>query len=191
MTKYFYGRVSTKEQNLARQEQAAKQAGIEEQNCYYDKISGAKFERPQFDILLDKLQEGDVLVIKSLDRMSRSTKDLLTLMEMFQDKGVDLICLDSNIDTTSPYGKLVFTIFSAFAEFERSIAKQRQKEGREAKIRSTGKCGGRNKTSKEKYDLAINEYLKAERSAADICRTVGISRASLYNELARRGITRD
>lgn len=191
MTTYFYGRVSTKEQNLARQIEAAKAAGVEEANCYYDKVSGAKFERPQFSLLLDKLQEGDTLVIKSFDRMSRSTKDLLSLIDTFEAKGINLVCLDSNIDTTSPQGKLFFTIAAAFAEFERACIRQRQQEGIDAKIRSTGRSGGRNRTPKPKYDLAISEYLKGERSASDICRAIGISRSSFYNELKNRGISRE
>ena len=191
MATYFYGRVSSAQQNLARQIEAAKSQNIPEENCYYDKISGAKFHRPQLDSLLEKLQKGDTLGIKSFDRLGRSTQDLLSLVERFQECGVNLVCLDSNIDTSTPLGKFFFTVNAASAECERAMIRERQAEGIAIKIATTGRSGGRRPIPKEKMDIAISEYLKGEKAASDICRIVGISRAKLYNELNKRGITRD
>lgn len=129
MAVFGYIRVSTAEQNEARQVEALKAAGVEDKYLFIDKISGVKASRPALDDMLGKLREGDTVAVVSFDRLARSTKQLLSLAEQFEDMGVNLVSLHEQIDTRSAQGKLFFTISAAFAEFERSIIKQRQAEG--------------------------------------------------------------
>lgn len=183
--KFGYCRVSTKDQCLDRQIEALKEAGIEEQNIFCDKISGIKEHRPALDNVLSHLRKGDSLTVLSFDRLARSTKQLISIAELLEEKGVDLISLKENINTTTPQGKLVFQVFAAIAEFQRSIIKEAQREGIEA-AKAKGKIKGRPRVNKEKLEAALSLYLNKQMSVREIERTIGISRGTLYKAIRSR-----
>ena len=138
--KLGYARVSTQDQELARQIDALNSYGVDE--IFTEKITGTKANRPELLKLKNKLRAGDVVIIESLSRLGRSTKDLLNLIEEWNMQEVKLISLKENIDTTTPTGKLLITVLSAISQFERDITVQRTNEGLKA-ARARGRKGGR------------------------------------------------
>lgn len=176
---FGYARVSTVGQNLYRQIDALKAAGAEE--IIEEKITGTKADRPQLNRLLDKLREGDIILISDLTRLSRSTKDLFSLVDKIEKKGANIKSLkESWLDTTTPQGKLMFTFIAGISQFERDIISQRTKEGLEA-ARARGRKGGRKEkldTAKKKaiYDL----YAQKQTKIMDICDMFNISKPTLY-----------
>ena len=110
-------RVSTEQQNLDRQIDALQKYGVD--MIFNEKMTGTKRNRPELSKLLDRMTEGDTIVVESLSRLGRSTKDLIELTELFQNKGVNLVSLKESIDTNTSTGKLLFTLMSAIAQFER------------------------------------------------------------------------
>lgn len=142
-----YARVSTIDQNPELQFDALKKAGAEK--VFVDKASGADRERPQLAACLDFIRAGDVLLFWKLDRLARSTVHLGQIAEACREKGVDLKCLTQPIDTTTPTGKLMFSILSCFAEFERDLIVERTLAGL-AVARAQGRIGGRPRKTKLK-----------------------------------------
>lgn len=124
---FGYARVSTEAQNLDRQLDALRKYGVD--MIFNEKMTGTKKDRPELAKLIDRMTEGDTVVIESLSRLGRSTKDLIELTELFQDKGVHLVSMKENIDTSTPTGKLLFTLMSAIAQFERDTIADRTQEG--------------------------------------------------------------
>lgn len=139
--------------------------------------------------MLSRLREGDSATVLSFDRLARSTKQLLSLSERFEEMDVDLISLKENVDTTTPQGKLVFRTFSAIAEFQRSIIKEAQREGIES-AKAKGKIKGRPRVDPEKIEAALNLYRNKQMSVREIERTIGISRGTLYKTIREKGIVR-
>ena len=174
---FGYARVSTRHQHEDRQVKALSEYGIRQEDIFVDELLGL-------------LQEGDTLVISSFDRLARSTKQLLELAERFQKEGVRLVSLKENLDTSTPQGKLFFTISAAFAEFERSIIEERREEGMSI-AREKGIRFGRPQSDEDKIDAAVSLYLDGKLSVSSIADTCGISRATIYNKLRERGISRD
>lgn len=187
---FGYARVSTRHQHEDRQVKALSEYGIRQEDIYVDKVSGLKEHRPALDKLLSLLQEGDTVVVSSFDRLARSTKQLLELAERFNKEGVRLVSLKENLDTSTPQGKLFFTISAAFAEFERSLIEERREEGTEI-AKERGVKFGRPESSEEKIEAAISLYLDGKLSVDSIAKTCGVSRATIYNKLKARGISRD
>lgn len=179
---YGYARVSTTEQNLDRQIDALVQAGVPSEAIYCDKVSGAKAKRPALDDLLSRLRSGDTVVILSFDRLARSTRHLLELSERFATDGINLISLKEQIDTSTPQGKLYFTISSAIAEFQRSLIRESQREGIDS-AKSRGKSWGRKPIDNSKIETALTLRATTTMSVNDICQAVGISRACFYRYL--------
>ncbi len=137
---FGYARVSTQEQNLEAQTDLLMSKGAE--RIFSDKISGSTRSRPELDRLLDQLREGDVVMVTKYDRLARSLKDLLDIVETIQKRGAGFKSLAEDIDTTTPAGRLVFHVFGSIAEFERERIRERTMEGLEA-ARKRGRVGGR------------------------------------------------
>lgn len=135
-----YARVSTDDQNLDAQHDALSAAGAE--RIFSDKITGSARTRPQLDQLIDQLRDGDVVVVTKYDRLARSLRDLLDIVEAIRDRGAGFRSLAEDIDTTTPAGRLVFHVFASIAQFERERISERTKEGLAA-ARKRGRVGGR------------------------------------------------
>ena len=180
---YGYARVSTADQNLDRQIDALNKYGID--RLYCEKMSGTKKNRPELSRVLEILSDGDTLVIESLSRLGRSTKNLAELMETFNSKNIRLVSLKETIDTTTPTGKLLYTILSSLAQFERDILVERTTEGLKA-ARSRGRVGGRPKTDAKAMQKALALYQTKEYSITDITHLTGGSKSALYRALKER-----
>ena len=180
-----YARVSTKEQDIDMQLDALANAGCERRYIFTDTVSGAKSERAGLKKCIEQLQAGDTLIVWRLDRLGRSMKHLVTLIDDLKEKGVAFksIC-DGVIDTTTASGDFVFNIFSSLAQFERRLIQERVKAGLEA-ARSRGKKGGRKKIAitDPKVVMAKKMHKNHDLSIDDICKTLKISRPSFYRYL--------
>lgn len=173
-----YARVSTTDQVLDLQKDALLQVGCKK--IFEDIASGAKSERLGFKQALEYCREGDTLVVWKLDRLSRSIKQLIETMNELNQKKVGLKSLQENIDTTSTGGKLIFHIFSALAEFERNIIRDRTKAGLNA-ARARGKKGGRPKAmDQKKIALAKTLHKNQEHSIDEICQILNVKRTTFY-----------
>lgn len=186
--KIGYARVSSAGQHLDMQRTALIDAGCE--RIYEETVSGVG-DRTELNNALTYLREGDTLVIYKLDRLGRSLKDLLDIIEQLQQKKVNLVSLRDNIDTGSTSGKLVLHIFASLAEFERDLIKERTEEGRRA-ARKKGVRFGRPKQPKpEKADICAQLYRNGN-TVAVIMRTTGIrSRNTVYKYLRMAGLEPD
>jgi DNA invertase Pin-like site-specific DNA recombinase len=173
-----YARVSTADQNPALQIDALRDAGCD--RIFEEKASGAQRDRPELRAALDYVRSGDTLVVWRLDRLARSLKQLIETIELLDEQGIGFRSLTENIDTTTSGGRLVFHIFGALAEFERSIIRERTRAGLDA-ARSRGRVGGRPRALSEE-DLAVARALLAERSltVTEVAKRLGVSAATLY-----------
>ena len=176
-----YARVSTDDQNLDLQRDALQQAGCE--RVFEDTASGAKAERIGLVALMEILRAGDTVVIWRMDRLGRSLKDLIALVERLEAVGVGLRSLQEKIDTTSSGGRLVFHLFGALAEFERNLIRERTQAGLTA-ARARGRHGGRKKRlDPAKQKMALRLYHERQHTVEEICRMMGDGRSTLYNYL--------
>jgi DNA invertase Pin-like site-specific DNA recombinase len=173
---FGYARVSTEDQKTDRQIDALQEYGVDE--IYVEKISSTR-DRPQLNLLLNKLRKGDTLVIYELKRLGRKTKQLLALAEEFQEKEINLVSLTEQIDTTTPMGRFIFTTWCALAQLDRDIISENTKSGLAA-ARARGRIGGRKALDKKKVDQAIKMYNTNQFSVKEITQTTGISKTSLY-----------
>ena len=180
-----YARVSTDDQNLDLQRDALQKACCDK--IYTDQQSGVSSDRSGLATVLEVARSGDTLVIWRLDRLGRSLKGLIHLVEKLDRQGVGLKSLQENIDTTTSGGRLVFHLFGALAEFERNLIRERTQAGLSA-ARARGRQGGRPKLlDTQKRELALRLHQERQHSIADICRLMGISKSTLYNYLAEQG----
>lgn len=180
---YGYARVSTKKQDLSRQLDL-----LNDYNCneiLTEKMSGTKSNRPQLERLKDKVRSGDVIVVQSFSRLGRSTKDLIDLVNYFEEKEVKIISHKEQFDTTTPQGKLMMTVFQAFSQFERDLIVERTKEGLES-ARARGRKGGRPRVDERDIDRAIALYDTEQYSVQEIESMTRISRSTLYRYLSKR-----
>jgi DNA invertase Pin-like site-specific DNA recombinase len=180
-----YARVSSKEQELDRQIDILVAKGIDERNIYQEKTTGTKRERPELDRMLAGLKPGDTVVVDELTRLSRSSKDLFNIVELIQAKGADIKSMkESWLDTTTPQGKLLFTIFAGLSQFERDLTSARTKEGlRAAKAR--GRQGGRPSVRSDKA-VSVKLLYDNKVKIAEIHRQTGLSRSSIYRIINER-----
>jgi DNA invertase Pin-like site-specific DNA recombinase len=182
MTTYFgYARVSTRDQNPGLQLDALRTAGCE--RVWTDHASGALDDREQLRELLVHLRPGDTLVVWRLDRLGRSLRHLIDVVNDLEDRGVAFKSLRESIDTSTSGGKLIFHVFGALAEFERDLISERTKAGLEA-ARARGRVGGRPTVmSATKLKAARSLYEEGEMTVAAIARSLGVSRSTLYRHL--------
>ena len=179
-----YARVSTHDQNLDLQRDALRAAGCEK--VFEDAASGSKTARPGLERVLEALRSGDTLVVWRLDRLGRSLPDLISTVSQLEARGAGFKSLTESIDTTTTGGKLVFHIFSALAEFERALIRERTQAGLAA-ARARGRKGGRpRKLDAAHVALLYKLYDEREKTVREICSLLGISKPTLYDYLARR-----
>lgn len=175
--KIGYIRVSTKEQNTARQEELMKSLGTDK--VYIDRLSGKDTDRPALQEMMNYVREGDSVTVESISRFARNTKDLLELTEQLDNKHVQFISQKENIDTGTPAGKFMLTVFGAVAELEREYIRQRQREGIEI-AKEQGKYKGRPVKQIEDFEAVYNQWKKGEVTAASASRQLGVSRSTFY-----------
>ncbi len=176
--KIGYARVSTEEQNLDRQLESLKEVGCEK--VFQEKITGTKKERPELDKLMEQLRSGDLIIVSDLTRLSRSVKDLFSLVDQIEKKGANIKSLkESWMDTSTPQGKLMFTIFAGISQFERDLISQRTLEGLAA-ARARGRKGGRPKKDDKSINLALKMYQEKIYSVSEITEATGVSKTTIY-----------
>lgn len=167
-----YARVSNQDQDTEAQITALEESGCE--LIFKEKASGARWDRPELHRLLGQLRKGDVLVVWKLDRLSRSLKDLLTLMEKVSQAGAGFLSLTEAIDTASPGGRMMMQIVGSFAEFERAMLRERTRNGLEA-AREQGRVGGRRPKLKEDQKKEIMRLVNSgKKTAAEAARLFGV-----------------
>lgn len=178
--KVGYARVSTLEQNLESQVDALKKAGCD--YIYQEKKSGV-VEREELEKALGYLRGGDTLVVVKLDRLGRSLKSLLELVEGLKVRGGHFQSLDDGIDTSTSVGNFFFQVIGAFSELERNLIIERTHKGLKA-ARSRGRLGGRPKVHKEdKKEIAYREVMENEKSIKEVAESLGMSRMTIYRHI--------
>ena len=178
--KIGYIRVSTQEQNTLRQEVLMEQLGAEQ--VYIDKVSGKNTNRPELHAMLYFVRKGDVVVVESISRFARNTKDLLELVEQLTSKGVEFVSQKEAIDTTTPTGKFMLTIFGAVAELEREYILQRQREGISL-AKAQGKYRGRRPIQPPDWLEIISQWDHGEITAAAAQKRLSRSRSTFYRKV--------
>lgn len=177
---YGYARVSSADQHLDRQMSALSAVGVE--SFFTDKMSGKDLKRPGFEALKDDVESGDVIVVQSMDRLSRSLKDLLNTIEFFGERGVTIRFLKENIEISpgnvSPISKLLLGIMGAVAEFERNLIRERQREGIEL-AKKRGIYRGRPPIEIAKI-AEVRQKVENGLSVLEACKAVGIARTTYY-----------
>lgn len=179
--KIGYIRVSTKEQNTDRQDILLNQLGAEK--IFIDELSGKDTNRPQLQEMLTFVREGDTVIIESYSRLARSTKDLLNIVETLKAKGVTLISNKENINTGTPSGQLMLTIFAGLAQFEREIMLQRQSEGILA-AKARGVHAGRPKTTVDNFGKYYQKWQNKEMTAVAIQKELQLKPRTFYRMIA-------
>lgn len=183
---FGYARVSTDDQDLSLQIDALTKHGIAKSDIFTDKLSGARNDRPGLAKCLAILQGGDILVVWRLDRLGRSMRHLITVVENLRDSGIGFRSLSEGaIDTTTASGELIFNIFSALAQFERRLIQERTKAGLAA-ARARGRHGGRPRLNSERAKVLAAKKLHGDKAIPidDICTTLSISRSTYYRYVA-------
>lgn len=175
-----YVRVSSKEQNTARQEELMRSLGVDK--VYIDRMSGKDTSRPALQEMMNFVREEDAVIVESISRFARNTKDLLELVEQLNNKHVQFISLKESIDTDTPAGKFMLTIFGAVAELEREYIRQRQREGIElAKLE--GKYKGRPSKKLENFLEVYQQWKSGKITAKSASETLQISRGTFYRKV--------
>lgn len=185
--KVAYVRVSTIEQNEARQVEALEPLGIDK--WYIEKVSAKDTNRPKLKEMLDYVREGDICYILDFSRLARSTKDLLEIVELLNSKGVRLVSEKENLDTSTPTGKLMLTMIAAINEFERENLLERQREGIAiAKREGKFKGGQVKRISDAAFDAAFERYKKREINKGEFAAVLNVSRPTLDKLLKDKGL---
>jgi len=176
-----YARVSTEDQKLEIQLQKLKQAGC--RRIFQEKVSGAHRQRPELAKMLEHIRDGDTIVVWKLDRLARSTRDLLEISDMVAQAGAGLKSLSEPwADTTSPAGRMVLTVFAGLAEFERELIRERTGAGRIAAMQRGVRFGRPSRLTSEQTSLA-RRLLEEGNSAKEVAKTFSVHRATLYRAL--------
>ena len=178
--KIGYIRVSTQEQNTIRQEAMMKILGVDE--IYIDRMSGKNTERPELKRMLSFVRQGDTVIVESISRFARNTRDLLELVDLLTAKGVEFVSQKEAIDTATPTGKFMLTVFGAVAELEREYILQRQREGIEI-AKTKGKYKGRKPISSPDFDKVAAQWRRGELTAVQAMKRLGMSKATFYRKM--------
>ena len=184
-----YARVSTEEQSEARQLHSFEGYTEKIKKIFIDKMSGKDTKRPQLQAMLDYVREGDVVVVSDFSRLARSTRDMLQIVQELTNKGVGLISLKENIDTDTPQGRFMLTVFAALAELERETILQRQREGI-AIAKQQGKYKGRKPLSidEAKFRVECKKWRNGEQTAVATMKKLDIKRNRFYQIVKKLGV---
>lgn len=182
--KVGYVRVSTAEQNTARQEVIMEQLGVEK--VFVDKMSGKNTDRPQLQEMLSFVREGDTLIVESISRLARSTKDLLSIMEELDRKKVKFVSQKENIDTSTPNGVFMMTVFAAMAQLERETMLARQREGVEI-AKAEGKYKGRKPVviDEEKFRTLYNDWQNGRSTPKIMMNELGLKPTTFWRKVKK------
>ena len=184
-----YARVSTEEQNEARQLVAFEGFPEKIKKVFIDKMSGKSAQRPELKAMLDYVREGDVVVVSDFSRLARSTKDMLQIVQELTDKGVGLVSLKENVDTDTPQGRFMLTVFAALAELERETILQRQREGI-AIAKQQGKYKGRKPIpfNEDKFKAECKKWRSGEQTAVATMKKLDMKKNRFYQIVKKLGI---
>ena len=178
--KIGYIRVSTQEQNTMRQEALMEALGVDE--VYIDHMSGKNTNRPELQKMMEYVRKGDTVIVESISRFARNTRDLLELVEQLTAKGVEFVSKKEAIDTTAPTGKFMLTVFGAVAELEREYILQRQREGI-AIAKEKGKYTGRKPIQVPEFAQVVAKWRSGDITAAEAMRTLHMSKTTFYRKV--------
>ena len=178
-----YARISTEGQQVARQEIILQNLGVE--RVFVETCSGKNTDRPELKKMLTFIREGDTVVIESISRLARNTKDLLLLVDEFSKRGVAFVSQKENIDTTTPTGKFILTVFGAIAELEREYILQRQAKGI-AIAKANGVYKGRKPLDCPDFDKVYQQVELGKISATEAFRQLNVSKSTYYRRVRER-----
>lgn len=180
--KIGYVRVSTEEQNTARQEIMLRELGVDE--LFVDRASGKNADRPELNRMMNFVRRGDTVIVESISRFARNTRDLLDLVERLTEKQVEFVSRKEAIDTTTPTGKFMLTVFAAVAELEREYILQRQREGI-AIAKQQGKYRGRPPKAYPDFERIAARWQKGKITAVQAMKQLGMSKTRFYERVKR------
>ena len=180
--KIGYVRVSTEEQNTVRQEIMLRELGVDE--LFVDRASGKNADRPELNRMMNFVRRGDTVIVESISRFARNTRDLLDLVERLTEKQVEFVSRKEAIDTTTPTGKFMLTVFAAVAELEREYILQRQREGI-AIAKQQGKYRGRPPKAYPDFERIAARWQKGEITAVQAMKQLGMSKTRFYERVKR------
>ena len=180
--KIGYVRVSTEEQNTARQEIMLRELGVDE--LFVDRASGKNADRPELNRMMNYVRRGDTVIVESISRFARNARDLLDLVEQLTAKQVEFVSRKEAIDTTTPTGKFMLTVFAAVAELEREYILQRQREGI-AIAKQQGKYRGRPPKVYPDFERIAARWQKGEITAVQAMKQLGMSKTRFYERVKR------
>lgn len=190
MAKIGYVRVSTEEQNEARQVEALRAVGVEPDDMFVDKKSGKNAERNALTAMLSFVRRGDVVITESISRIARNTKDLLEIVAMLKGKGVEFVSMKEAIDTSTPTGKFMLTVFAAMAELERDNILERQREGI-AIAKAEGKYKGRKPVAVGDAFFAITKmWTEGHITLKEAQARLGMAPATFFRKCKEYGISK-
>ena len=178
--KIGYIRVSTQEQNTIRQEVLMESLGVDE--IYIDRMSGKDTNRPELQKMMNYVRHGDTVIVESISRFARNTRDLLELVERLAEKGVEFISKKEAIDTTTPTGKFMLTVFGAVAELEREYILQRQREGITI-AKAQGKYTGRKPIEPPDFDAVVARWRKGDITAVEAMTALKMGKSTFYRRV--------
>lgn len=187
MARIGYIRVSTEDQNVARQEELLATQNL--QRIYLEKASGKNQERPKLQQMMDYVREGDTVVVESISRFARNTRDLLALVDLLRQKGVEFVSLKEHIDTNTPVGHFMLSVFGAMAELERENILQRQREGI-AIAKANGKYKGRQPIKVDKTALRTEcaRWRNGEITATEAMKRLNLKPNTFYRRVKEWGV---
>ena len=174
-----YVRISTRDQNTARQDVLMEQLGVDK--VYTDRVSGKNTDRPELQRMMDFVREGDVVIVESFSRFARNTRDLLFLTDSLKAKGVRFVSRKESIDTSTPAGEFMLTVFAALAQLERETTLERQAEGI-AVAKAEGRMTGRPRKADDVFEAVYLKVKAGRKSASQGARELGIARSTWYRK---------